>query len=323
VTNSRFLDGFLGYRRPDGPPGVRNHLAIVSLSGLEHSIAHALHRQFPQAVLVATTYGRGHVGDDRVFQRHMMSALATHPNVGGAVIIGPDRGLVENVCDAVVASGRPVEGISLVDAGEDRFELLQRSARAAARLTHRLSRAIREPCTPDELAIAVECGHSGATSGIVANPLAGALAVVLVAAGGRALFSETLEWTGTGDILAERARTPDVAAAIREALKRRHETAKAGGHDFHKGNPGPQNHAGGITTLEEKSLGAIAKGGDQPIEGLIGEGERLPEAPGLYLMDTPCLSPASITSMIASGAQNVLFTTDQGNPYGSAIAPTI
>jgi len=182
---------------------------------------------------------------------------------------------------------------------------------------------VRVPCPAGDLAIAIECGHSGATSGIVANPLAGDMAAALIAAGGRALFSETLEWTGTADILAARATRPDVAAAIRDALARRHAIASAAGHDVQSGNPGPQNHAGGITTLEEKSLGAIAKGGDQPIEGLVCEGTPLPSKPGLYLMDTPCLSPESITSMIASGAQLVLFTTDQGNPYSSVLAPTI
>lgn len=317
------LDGFSGYRRSGGPPGIRNHLAIVSLSGLEHSIAQALHRQFPNSVLIATLYGRGHVGNDRDFQRRMMAALASHPNVGAVVVLGPDNAGVSRIRDSVSASGRPVAGISLEDVGEDRFELLQRAGRAAARLMHEISRAVREPFPASDLVVAIECGHSGATSGIVSNPLAGDFATGIVAAGGRAIFSETLEWTGTADILAARTSRPDVADAIREALARRHAIANEAGHDIQSGNPGPQNHAGGITTLEEKSLGAIAKGGDQPIEGLVAEGAQLPDRPGLYLMDTPCFSPESITSMVAAGAQIVLFTTDQGNPYGSALAPTV
>ena len=317
------MDGFTGYERSSGLPGIRNHLAIVSLSDLEHTIAQTLHAQFPDSILIATLYGRGHIGDDREFQRHMMSALATHPNVGAALVLGPDRAVVSHVHDAVSASGRPVVGISLEDAGEDRFSLLQQAGRAAARLRHEISRSVRVSFPASDLVMAIECGHSGATSGIVANPLAGDLATALVAAGGRALFSETLEWTGTADILADRAARPEVAAAIRDALARRHATASAAGHDVQSGNPGPQNHAGGITTLEEKSLGAIAKGGDQPIEGLVGEGSQLPPGAGLYLMDTPCFAPESITSMAASGAQLVLFTTDQGNPYGSALAPTV
>jgi len=311
------LSGFLGYRRDSGQTGIRNHLVILSLSGLESAIARTLHGQFPDAVFISTPYGRGHVGADRTFQRHMMIALATHPNTGAVLVLGPDRQAVLRVCDASKAAGRPTAGLSLEDAHEDRFELLLRAGRAAARLKHALSRSTRQHCSPGDLTIAIECGHSGATSGIVANPLAGDLAEALVAAGGRALFSETLEWTGTADILAERAASPAVAEAIRDAL------ARPADHDIQSGNPGPQNHAGGITTLEEKSLGAIAKGGNQPIEGVLDEGMPLPPRPGLYLMDTPCLSPESITSMIASGAQLVVFTTDQGNPYASALAPTI
>lgn len=323
MTEASILNGFRGYRRSAGSPGVRNHLAIVSLSGLEHTIARALHTRYPEAVLIGTLYGRGHIGADRAFQRRMMIALATHPNVGAAVVLGPDSEAVDHVSAAVQATGRPVFGHSLQSAGEDRFTLLEHASRSAARLRHDLSRARRSACKISDLAIAIECGHSGATSGLVANPLVGDFAVALVAAGGRALFSETLEWTGTADILAARAASPDIAAAIREALNRRHALADAAGHDVQSGNPGPQNHAGGITTLEEKSLGAIAKGGDQSIEGVLAEGMPLPPRRGLYLMDTPCFSPESITSMIASGAQLVLFTTDQGNPYASALAPTI
>lgn len=316
-------DGFLGFTRASGPPGVRNHVLILSLSGLENGTARALHRLFPQSVLVGSTYGRGHVGVDLKFQRHMMKALATHPNVGACVVLGPDNALVTAVTEEVEKVGRPSAGFSLQQVHEDRFALLDRGARAVTRMTHEVSRQRRTMQPLSALSIAIECGHSDATSGIVSNPLVGDLAVWLVNAGGRAVFSETLEWTGTEDILSARAQSPEVAAAIRSAMARRHEQARAAGHDVQANNPGPQNHAGGITTLEEKSLGAIAKGGDQPIVGLLREGERFPNSSGLYLMDTPCFSPESITSMIASGAQVALFTTGQGNPYSSALAPTI
>ena len=316
-------DQFQGYTRAGGPPGVRNHVLLLSLSGLENAAARALHRLFPTTILAGSTYGRGHVGEDQVFQRHMMQALATHPNIGACLVLGPDEKLVAEVGRALDDAQRPWAGLSLQGAREDHFEFLNRAARETARLLHRTSRQPRVPVQISQLAIAIECGHSDATSGIVSNPLAGAFSVLLVAAGGRAVFSETLEWTGTGDVLAARAATPEVAKDIRNALARRHATAVAAGHDVQEGNPGPQNHAGGITTLEEKSLGAIAKGGNQPIAGLLREGAGLPSASGLYLMDTPCLSPESITSMVASGAQLVMFTTGQGNPYGSALAPTI
>lgn len=323
MTQDNLPDHFLGFERASGPPGVRNHVLILSLSGLDTSAAEAVQRLMPGTLLVNSTYGRGQVGEDQRFQRHMMRAIATHPNVGACVVIGPDDKLVADVGDALEAAGRPWAGFSLQRAHEDRFTLIMQAARAVARLRHAVSRNARTPHPVRALSIAIECGHSDATSGIVANPLAGDVATWLVANGGRALFSETLEWTGTGEILAARAATPEVADRICRALERRHAIAAAAGHDVQAGNPGPQNHAGGITTLEEKSLGAIAKGGDQQITGLLDAGEPLPSAPGLYLMDTPCLSPESITSMLASGAQIAIFTTGEGNPYGAALAPTI
>ena len=314
---------FLGFERASGPPGVRNHVIILSLSGLDNAAARAVQRLCPNALLIGSTYGRGHVGRDLSFQRDMMKAIATHPNVGGCVVIGPDNKLVGGVGEALDAAGRPWFGLSLQALHEDRFALIDQAARAVTRLIHQVSRQKRTPHPLSKLSVAIECGHSDATSGIVSNPLAGDLAVWLVQSGGRALFSETIEWTGTEEILAARALTPEVGEAIRAAMNARFETARAAGQDVQANNPGPQNHAGGITTLEEKSLGAIAKGGEQPIAGLLREGECLPDEAGLYLMDTPTFSPESITSMVVSGAQVVLFTTGQGNPYGSALAPTI
>lgn len=316
-------DGFLGFARKKTAPGVRNHVAILSLSGLENGAARAIHRLFPQTVLIASMYGRGHVGPDLVFQRHMMAALATHPNVGGCLVLGPDDKRVAEIIDRLDEAERPCAGLSLQGVEEDRFALIEKGARAVTRLIHKTSRQQRTPHPTSALSIAIECGHSDATSGLVANPLVGHLACRVVADGGRAVFSETIEWTGTEDILAKRAVSQEVAEAIRAAMARRHSFALSRGHDVQTNNPGPQNHDGGITTLEEKSLGAIAKGGDQPIVGLIREGEAFPDQAGLYLMDTPTFSPESITSMIAAGAQVALFTTGQGNPYGSALAPTI
>ncbi|MEM7775336.1 MAG: UxaA family hydrolase [Pseudomonadota bacterium] len=323
MTKTQPPETFLGFSRATTPPGVRNHVVVLSLSGLENGAARAIHRLFPQAVLIASLYGRGHVGADLEFQRNMMTALATHPNAGGCLVLGPDEKLVGQVINALERAARPCVGLSLQGMGEDRFRMIEAGARAVSRLLRQVSRQRREPQPKSALAIAIECGHSDATSGLVANPLVGHLACRVVNDGGRALFSETLEWTGTGDILAERAVTRDVAEEIKAAMARRHAYALAADHDVQANNPGPQNHDGGLTTLEEKSLGAIAKGGKQPIVGLVREGQPMPPSPGLYLMDTPTFSPESITSMIATGAQIACFTTGQGNPYGSALAPTL
>jgi len=144
----------------------------------------------------------------------------------------------------------------------------------------------------------------------------------VVAAGGQAIFSETVEWMGAEHLLARRAATPDVAKRIVAAVTERERMARASGGDLRAQNPGPQNKAGGITTLEEKALGAIAKGGDQPIRGVLRAAEA-PAGEGLFLMDTPYFSPESMTAMVAGGAQLVVFTTGAGNSYTSLVAPTL
>jgi len=223
---------------------------------------------------------------------------------------------------AVAASGRPVAGFSLQEAGEDGEALVLAAIEAGRDLQRDLDRQERVRCSARDLVLAVECGHSDASSGIVANPLVGDLADLLVAAGGAVLFSETMEWTGTEPGLYARCASEAVASRLRALVEARHRIAEAAGKDIRLGNPGPQNHEGGITTLEEKSFGAVRKGGTSPIVGALAAGEPVPGA-GLYLMDTPTLSPESISSMVAGGAQLVCFTTGHGNPYGSAIAPTL
>ena len=136
------------------------------------------------------------------------------------------------------------------------------------------------------------------------------------------MFSETVEWTGAEHLLAKRAINAEVADQIVRAVNARERMVRDSGGDIRAGNPGPQNKAGGLTTIEEKALGAIAKGGRQRIHGVLSPAQRPPGA-GLYLMDTPYFSPESITAMVAGGAQIVLFTTGAGNSYCSLVAPTL
>jgi len=315
-------DTFLGYERTQGSAGVRNHLLILSVCGLNSPGARKLAAALPRAVPVLSPYGRGHLGADRTFHQTVLTALGTHPNVGAVIVLAPDAGLRRLYQQAIEESGRPVAGFSLQEADEDSTAMIAAATQAGKALQLRLDAMSRVPCPVSDLVLAVECGHSDASSGMVANPLAGDLCDALTAAGGAALFSETIEWLGTESILGARAASPQVADRLTAFLHERQRTAREAGRDLRSGNPGPQNHDGGITTLEEKSLGAIRKGGTGPIAGALDQGAAVP-GPGLYLMDTPALSPESITSMVAGGAQVVCFTTGQGNPYGSAVAPTL
>jgi len=314
---------FLGYRRKAGRPGIRNHLLVLSVCGLNAAGALKVHAGLPKSLLISSAFGRGQIGADKQLHDSHLSQLACHPNIGAVVLLAPDAELRAQYQSIIEASGRPCAGFSLQETKEDSEQLAANAISAGRQLIHELDDTRRQICSLSELAIAIECGHSDATSGIIANPLAGDLADQVVAQGGAVVISETMEWTGTETGLYARCREPEIAQKLESLIRDRHALADAANIDIHYGNPGPQNHVGGITTLEEKSLGAIAKGGTSDIVGALDQGQLLPAAAGLYLMDTPSLSPESISSMVAASAQLVVFTTGQGNPYGSAVAPTI
>ncbi len=313
---------FEGYARADGRVGVRNHVLVLSPTGLTSAAAARVASLVRGAIAVTSDYGRGQTGADAKLQFDTLYGLASHPNVAGVVVLAADDGYVASYVDPLRAAGKPATGVSLPSVHEDALALTDAGLRAAARLVQQAS-ALRRVTVPlGKLTVAVECGHSDATSGLVCNPLAGRVAEAVVAAGGQAMFSETVEWTGTEHLLASRAADAGVAERIRRVLADREGRVREQGGDIRSGNPGPQNKAGGLTTIEEKSLGAIAKGGRQPIRGVLAAAER-PRGPGLYLMDTPYFSPESMTAMVAGGAQIVLFTTGAGNSYCSLVAPTM
>ena len=315
-------DMFQGYPRPTGRPGIRNRLVILSMCGLNGPGARKVAAALPGAVLIASPYGRGQIGPDKDFQHRMLAAFGTHPNTGAALILAADAQMRAGLQSQIEAAGRPVAGFSLQEAGEDSDRLVRMAIDAGRGLQAERDRCPRTPCHVRDLVLAVECGHSDASSGIAANPLAGDLADALVAAGGAVVISETMEWMGTEPRLYARCATPEITARLKRLVEARHDIARKAGRDLRLGNPGPQNYEGGITTLEEKSLGAISKGGTSPIVAALAAGQAIP-GPGLHLMDTPALSPESISSMVAGGAQLVIFTTGHGNPYGSAVSPTL
>ena len=312
---------FTGYRRSDGSVGVRNHVLVLSPTGLTSAAAQRIADLVLGTVAVTSGFGRGQVGDDAQLHFDTLAGLARNANVAAVLVVSAADAITESYVDALRASGKPVDGLSLPGVQEDALTLVDRGVRIAARLVREASQARRESSTLADLFLAVECGHSDATSGLVCNPLTGRLAERIVAAGGRAVFSETVEWTGTEHLLARRAATPDVAQRIIATVMAREHAVRESGGDIRAQNPGPQNKSGGLTTIEEKALGAIAKGGEQPIQGVLRAAER-PSQSGLYLMDTPYFSPESMTAMVAAGAQMVVFTTGAGNSYCSALAPT-
>ena len=313
---------FAGYPRADGRYGVRNHVLVLGLNGLVARAAMRIASGVAGAVLFATPYGRGQFGDDRDVHTAQLVGLGRNPNVAATLVVGADRRVTDDIAHAIAAAGKPVASIALDDVHEDALELSVRGIRLAAELARNASRQRREPAPLAALFLAVECGHSDATSGLVSNPLAGKIVDRLLDAGGTAVFGETIEWLGAEHLLARRAAKPEIGDAIAAAVRRREQAVAATGVDLTGNNPGAENIRGGLSSIEEKSLGAIAKGGTRAIAGVLGVAEA-PSSPGVYVMDAPGFSPESMTGFAAAGAQAMLFTTGAGNSYCSAVAPTL
>lgn len=314
---------FLGYRRPSGRAGTRNHLLILGINGLVASAARRIASLLPGTKLVATPYGRGQLGPDKDLHTAQLIGLGANPNVGAVIVVGADRRTAETIAQGITdRAAKPVEVWTLDDTDEDALELVSRAVRAGGRLTRDISRLRREPVALSELFLGIECGHSDATSGIAGNPLAGSLADRLVDAGGTVVVGETLEWLGAEHVLARQAASPVVADTVRMAVERREAGVAALGVDLLGNNPGEENIRGGLSSIEEKSLGAIAKAGSRPIRSLLAHAEP-PAAAGLHLMDGHGFSPESMTGFAAAGAQIMLFVTGPGNSFCSLLAPTL
>src|SRR5437867_6826325 len=246
---------FEGFRRADGSVGVRNHVLVMSVTGLTSPTARRIGRAVPGARVITTPFGSGLLGEDAALQRRALTAFGRHPNVGATLVIGATPPLVESIAQAIATTGKPVEALIFDDCEHDAITLTERGTRTAARMMREVSRARRTRVALDALCLGMECGRSDPSSGLVSNPVVGCVVDAVIAAGGRAVFGETIEWLGAEHLLAQRAVDAGVARAIHDAVLRREQKAVAAGMDLLGSNPGPTNIAAGLSTIEEKSLG--------------------------------------------------------------------
>jgi altronate dehydratase large subunit len=310
------------YRRPNGAAGVRNHVLVLGVNGLAVRVAERIARTIPGVICVATGNGRGQIEPDLSTYLEQLVGLGGNPNVAAVLVVGVDAATTDLVVGGIVATGKPAQGVSFAETQEDVLTVQEIGVRRLVQLAHAASRIRRESGSLADLFVGVECGHSDATSGIASNRVIGAAVDALVDAGATVVVGETVEWLGAEHLLARRARTPAIGEAILQAVKRREDIAAASGKSLTGNNPGEENIRGGLSTIEEKSLGGVIKSGSRPIDGLLGLTER-PARKGLYMMDGPAFSPESITGFNAIGAQIVLFSTGPGNSYASALSPTV
>lgn len=302
---------FWGYSRPDGSVGVRNHVLILPATRNVNYICHRIALAVPGVTTFYTTGEYGRTGSDRKRLARFLTGIARNPNVANVLLIGMPHGYgyPEFQTDALAAeiakSGTRLEILNVDRCGGLEGTVVQ-GIRLARELVREATAMRREAAPLSKLTIGMKCGDSDATSGLAGNPALGRAVDRLIDAGGTALFSETLELIGAEQTLVQRAKTPEVAQRLLRLIKSWEARAASIGEDIRTINPIPENIAAGITTLEEKSLGAVEKTGTRELSGVLDYCER-PGGPGLWLMDAWMSSYSLLPSFAAAGAQIVLY----------------
>jgi altronate dehydratase large subunit len=316
-----------GWLRQDGRKGIRNVIVVAYLVECAHHVARLIVDQSGSANVHLIGFPGCYPND---YAYRIMRAVCTHPNVGGAVLLslGCEGFNREELADAIRGSGRPVETLVIQEHGGTR-STIARGVDAVARLQQSLAQQARTEIALTELVIGTICGGSDGTSGITANPAVGHCFDRMVEEGAACIFEETGELIGCEDVMAARAASPELAAELKASVEKAARYYEVLGY----GSFAPGNAEGGLTTQEEKSMGAYCKSGDSRISGLLKPGDQPPRG-GLYLLDVvpdgeplfgfPNISDnAEIVELIACGAHITLFTTGRGSVVGSAISPVI
>jgi altronate hydrolase len=318
---------FQGYRRANGRAGTRNEIWILSTVGCvartAQRIAERANREFAGRVdgvhALTHPFGCSQLGGDLDATRAITAALAAHPNAGGVLILG--LGCENNQLNALLESAPNLDRARLrAFTAQTTEDELEEGLRAVAELVAVAERDRREACPVSDLVVGLKCGGSDGLSGLTANPLVGRIADKVCGAGGTAVLTEIPEIFGAENLLMARASDEHVFRGIGETVNDFKAYFVSHGEPVSE-NPSPGNLAGGITTLEEKSLGAVQKAGRGPVTEVIRYGEQAHEA-GVVLLEAPGNDAVSSTALTAAGATVILFTTGRGTPLGFP-APTL
>jgi len=314
---------FRGYRRPDGTVGVRNYVAVISTVWCANTVTGDIAARVRGAVPITHSQGCPGVPIDLEMVSRTLIGLGTNPNVYAVVFVGLGCESVgtKQILEMVEQSGRPVEFVCVQDSGGT-VQATARGIAAAARFAQFASELNREECSIAELVVGTKCGSSDSTSGPSANRVVGFVADRIIEVGGAFIIGEICDLLGTENILADRAVSPEIAKKIFTAVGDYIERGRSLGLDIVGSNVTYGNKKGGITTLVEKSLGAVSKCGTAKVTNVLDYGDRVSEH-GLYIIKGPARSLELLTGQAAAGAQLNLWTTGRGTPGGNPLLPVI
>lgn len=315
---------FMGYVRPDGKVGARNLVGIIPSVVCANDVAQAIGRQVQGTVGFFHHQGCCQLPPDLDRVTDTLIGLGCSPNLGAVLVVslgceGTDH---QRLVEAISKTGKPVEIIHIQELGGT-SKAIQAGIDIAQNLVIDISNFHREPVDISRVVMSIKCGASDATSGMASNCVIGYLSDKLVDLGATVVFGETTEFIGAEHILARRGVTPEVGNKILEIVNRMERRAESLGCDMRKGQPTPGNIAGGLSSIEEKSLGAIVKSGTRPIQGVLEYPEIVTNHKGLWIKDTPGREPEILTGMACTGAQLMVFSTGRGAPQGFPCMPVI
>ena len=311
-----------GFRRPNGTMGIRNYVIILPLDDLSNAAAEAVAKVIPGTLALPHAFGRLQFGEDLELTFRTLIGTGLNPNVAAVVVIGIEPKWTDRVAAGIAASGKPVAAFSIEGKGD--LQVIMEASRVAAAFLQDATEIQREPAEIGDLMMSIKCGESDTTSGLGSCPTTSEAVDRWVEAGGTVLFGETSELTGGEHLIADRCIDDVCRLKFQTTYDNYMHVIESTGANLMGSQPTQGNIAGGLTTIEEKALGNIAKTGSVPVVGVLAPAEAPdPKKPGLYFMDSSSAAAECITLMAAAGAVIHLFPTGQGNVIGNPIEPVL
>ena len=314
---------FKGYKRSNGLVGTRNYVGILSTVVCANEVTDAISRQVQGTASFMHQQGCCQTPVDIKRVNETLIGLGSNPNLASVLLVslGCESTDLNDVAKAISKTGKRVETVVIQDVGGAARSIAE-GVLLAQDMVQEASKMERVPCPVSELVLGLKCGSSDTTSGLAPNPALGITSDLLVEAGGTSILGEVTEFIGAEHLLAQHAKDPQIGQEIIDLVQRMEDRAKSVGADIRGGQPTGGNIKGGLTTIEEKSLGAIAKAGNAPIQAVYEYGV-VPRVKGLVVMDSPGREPEILTGLAAAGCNVIAFTTGRGAPQGFPFVPVV